>query len=86
MSKKSQVKAGTPIPAEKEQNSSARLVMAAELPTVGARINHSGNLGTIRFVGNVLKTTGIWLGVEWDDPQRGRHDGVKDGHRYFSCL
>ncbi|PCH37710.1 RNI-like protein, partial [Wolfiporia cocos MD-104 SS10] len=57
-----------------------------DLPTVGTRLCHSGHLGTVRFVGQVEGASGIWLGVEWDDPQRGKHDGVKDGKRYFSCI
>lgn len=60
--------------------------MATTLPTVGTRISHSGSLGTVRYVGSVDGTQGIWLGVEWDDLKRGKHDGVKDGRRYFSCL
>ena len=56
-----------------------------QLPPVGTRISHSGHRGTIRFVGEVDGTEGVWLGVEWDDPQRGKHNGVKDGKRYFSC-
>ncbi|KAI6166847.1 hypothetical protein EDD17DRAFT_1541543 [Pisolithus thermaeus] len=46
----------------------------------------SGHLGTIKYVGAVDGTPGIWYGVEWDDPNRGKHDGVKDGRRYFTCL
>lgn len=30
--------------------------------------------------------TGIWLGVEWDDPARGKHSGVHEGVQYFSCC
>ncbi|EIM89769.1 uncharacterized protein STEHIDRAFT_166103 [Stereum hirsutum FP-91666 SS1] len=55
-------------------------------PSIGTRIALSGYLGTIRYVGEVEGTKGTWLGVEWDDPSRGRHDGVKDGKRYFTCL
>lgn len=55
-------------------------------PPIGTRISHSGFLGTVRFVGPVDGTRGIWLGVEWDDPDRGKHDGIKDGKRHFSCL
>ncbi|CCM04714.1 uncharacterized protein FIBRA_06901 [Fibroporia radiculosa] len=55
------------------------------MPSVGTRLSHSGYLGTVRFVGEIEGTAGTWLGVEWDDPQRGKHDGVKDGKRYFSC-
>ena len=27
-----------------------------------------------------------WLGIEWDDPSRGKHDGATGGKRYFSCA
>ncbi|KAI0362453.1 hypothetical protein OH77DRAFT_1467198 [Trametes cingulata] len=60
--------------------------MTSDLPPVGTRLCHSGHLGTVKFVGPVDGTQGIWLGVEWDDPKRGKHDGVKDGKRYFTCL
>ncbi len=56
------------------------------IPDVGTRLIHSGHIGTVRFVGPVDGTQGSWIGVEWDDPQRGKHDGVKDGKRYFNCL
>ncbi|KAI0690587.1 hypothetical protein BC835DRAFT_173148 [Cytidiella melzeri] len=56
------------------------------LPTVGTRLAHAGSLGTVRFVGPVEGTQGTWIGVEWDDPKRGKHDGEKNGTRYFSCT
>ncbi|VDB82704.1 unnamed protein product [Peniophora sp. CBMAI 1063] len=56
------------------------------LPVVGTRISLAGSLGTIRYAGPVSGTRGEWLGVEWDDAVRGKHDGVKDGQRYFECL
>ena len=55
-------------------------------PQLGTRIAHGGHIGTVKFVGPAEGTRGDWLGVEWDDPQRGKHDGVKDGRRYFSCM
>lgn len=58
----------------------------AVLPDAGTRFALSGYIGTIRYVGEVDGTSGIWLGVEWDDRGRGKHDGIKDGKRYFSCL
>lgn len=57
-----------------------------QLPAVGTRIAHAGYLGTVNFVGQVDGTQGLWLGVEWDDPSRGRHSGAKDGRQYFTCL
>ncbi len=56
------------------------------LPSVGTRFTYSGQLGTVRFVGEVQGATGIWIGVEWDDPNRGKHDGVKGDKRYFTCV
>ncbi|EIN07095.1 RNI-like protein [Punctularia strigosozonata HHB-11173 SS5] len=53
---------------------------------VGSRFNLNGQLGTIRYIGPVDGTRREWLGVEWDDPLRGKHDGTKGGKRYFSCL
>ena len=58
---------------------------STELPSEGTRFSYSGYIGTVRFVGKVDGTNGAWLGVEWDDPRRGKHDGVKDGKRYFTC-
>ena len=59
--------------------------VSMDLPRLGARISLSGHLGTIKYSGSVDGTSGTWLGIEWDDPQRGKHDGVKDGRRYFEC-
>ncbi|KAK0211164.1 hypothetical protein DFS33DRAFT_1252202 [Desarmillaria ectypa] len=56
-----------------------------ELPQIGARVSLSGHIGSIRFVGLVRGTKGTWLGIEWDNPERGKHDGVRDGTQYFSC-
>ncbi|KAJ7685581.1 hypothetical protein DFH06DRAFT_1358117 [Mycena polygramma] len=55
------------------------------LPAEGTRLRLGDHTGTVKFVGEVDGTSGIWLGVEWDDPERGKHDGVKDGKRYFTC-
>ena len=52
---------------------------------IGRRLSFDGALCTVRFTGEVKKTTGTWLGVEWDDPKRGKHDGTHEGVRYFTC-
>ena len=56
------------------------------LPKIGTRISLAGSLGTVKYTGPVTGTKGEWLGVEWDDVTRGKHDGIKDGQRYFDCL
>ncbi|KAG6862063.1 hypothetical protein C0995_007193 [Termitomyces sp. Mi166 len=50
-----------------------------------SRISLAGYLGTVKYTGPVEGTSGTWLGIEWDDHARGKHDGVKDGKRYFTC-
>ncbi|KAJ5884242.1 hypothetical protein N7504_011814 [Penicillium tannophilum] len=52
---------------------------------IGQRRSFDGQLCTIRYVGGVQGTTGDWLGVEWDDPTRGKHAGEHKGVRYFTC-
>ena len=41
--------------------------------------------GTVRYVGEVDGHKGVWVGIEWDNPSRGRHDGEVQGKRYFRC-
>uniref|UniRef100_A0AAR2KNK8 Tubulin-specific chaperone E n=1 Tax=Pygocentrus nattereri TaxID=42514 RepID=A0AAR2KNK8_PYGNA len=61
--------------------------MAQQLPedAVGRRVSCDGERGTVRYVGTVPPTTGLWLGVEWDNPERGKHDGSHEGVCYFTC-
>ena len=50
----------------------------------GKRICLGPYRGTIRYRGPVPPSAGEWLGIEWDDPSRGKHDGTSaDGTRYF---
>jgi DNA-directed RNA polymerase subunit H (RpoH/RPB5) len=55
-------------------------------PYVGQRLSYDGALCTVRYIGEVAGTTGLWLGVEWDDHTRGKHDGSHKGHRYFTTT
>ncbi|KAH6853469.1 CAP Gly-rich domain-containing protein [Chaetomium sp. MPI-CAGE-AT-0009] len=55
-------------------------------PQIGERRSYDGAPCTVRYVGEVAGTSGSWLGVEWDDPSRGKHDGQHKGVRYFSCT
>lgn len=51
---------------------------------VGMRVEVSGNLGYVRYVGQTSFSTGRWVGVELDLP-RGKNGGVVEGKRYFDC-
>ncbi|CAM9598425.1 unnamed protein product [Choristocarpus tenellus] len=54
----------------------------------------NGFRATVRYFGPVCTAkdpVSPWIGVEFDDPTRGKHDGAvtkSDGtvHRYFSCT
>ncbi|KAI8037426.1 tubulin-specific chaperone E [Drosophila gunungcola] len=50
---------------------------------LGTRIKIADNYGTVRYVGEVSGHMGTWLGIEWDDGLRGKHNGIVDGKRYF---
>uniref|UniRef100_A0A8C4U5R1 Tubulin-specific chaperone E n=1 Tax=Falco tinnunculus TaxID=100819 RepID=A0A8C4U5R1_FALTI len=62
--------------------------MAASPPSgaLGRRVLCGTEYATVRYVGCVPPTAGIWLGVEWDNPQRGKHDGTYEGTQYFKCT
>ncbi|TEA14482.1 Tubulin-specific chaperone E [Colletotrichum sidae] len=53
---------------------------------IGQRLSYDGALCTVRYIGSVAGTSGTWLGVEWDDSGRGKHDGQHKDVRYFNCL
>ncbi|KAF9360459.1 hypothetical protein BGX26_009287 [Mortierella sp. AD094] len=53
---------------------------------VGQRIESEHIKGTLRFIGEVPPTKGEWIGVEWDDKDRGKHSGEHNGTKYFDCL
>lgn len=52
---------------------------------IGARVDCEGYRGTLRYVGPVGDTKGTWLGVDWDDPSRGKHNGTHLGTEYFKA-
>ncbi|KAL8666965.1 MAG: hypothetical protein Q9168_007361 [Polycauliona sp. 1 TL-2023] len=43
------------------------------------RISYNDSLGTIKWRGVIEGLKGQWLGVEWDDASRGKHDGTYEG-------
>ncbi|KAL9050323.1 MAG: hypothetical protein Q9162_006711 [Coniocarpon cinnabarinum] len=53
---------------------------------INQRRSYYGHLCTIRYIGPVQGTSGSWLGVEWDDGQRGKHAGFYNGMKYFKCA
>ncbi|XP_066906303.1 tubulin-specific chaperone E [Halyomorpha halys] len=60
-------------------------VMTKMEVAVGDRVQVGEDRGTVLYVGPVPPTKGTWLGIDWDDPLRGKHNGVYDGTRYFQA-
>ncbi|EME49026.1 hypothetical protein DOTSEDRAFT_19505 [Dothistroma septosporum NZE10] len=52
---------------------------------IGQRLSLKRQLCTVRYIGAVVDKPGEWLGVEWDEPERGKHDGTHNGVKYFTC-
>ncbi|KAK8090021.1 hypothetical protein PG997_004982 [Apiospora hydei] len=63
----------------------AKSKFMASKAKVGDRLSYDGAVCTVRYLGEVAGTTGSWIGVEWDDASRGKHDGSHKGQRYFTC-
>lgn len=42
--------------------------------------------GTVKYMGQIDDTKGSWVGVDWDNPDRGKHDGSHNGKRYFETA
>lgn len=56
-------------------------------PPLGTRVLLGGrHAATVRYVGPVDGQSGTWVGIEYDEPGRGKHDGCHAGRRYFSCT
>lgn len=52
---------------------------------IDSRIECDGHRGTVKYVGPVGETKGSWLGIDWDDPSRGKHNGTYEGVKYFTA-
>lgn len=49
----------------------------------GQRICFKDAYGTVRWHGTIEGKEGNWVGIEWDDPARGKHSGAYQGVQYF---
>lgn len=55
-------------------------------PEIGTRVLVDGHRATVRYVGPVGNYAGEWLGVDWDDLTRGKHDGSHENKQYFTAT
>lgn len=49
----------------------------------GQRVHIDDQFCTIRYYGPVQGQEGVWAGLEWDDPTRGKHSGTVEGTTYY---
>lgn len=68
-----------------EEQDQLRVMEQVPEDAVGRRVLCNGERATVQYVGTVPPTKGLWLGVEWDNPERGKHDGSHEEVRYFTC-
>ena len=52
---------------------------------LGERIEHDGQAATIRYIGPVPDKSESWLGIEYDEPSRGKHSGTVGRVELFDC-
>ena len=72
---------------QRKQQLAKRHAMALEY-CAGQRVSFKSHRCTVRYIGKVegADPDKIWLGVEWDDQTRGKHNGEYLGQRYFKCM
>ena len=58
---------------------------ASSGPKLGCRVQIGDCRATVKYVGEVESQAGVWVGLEWDDAARGKHDGSTGGCHYFQC-
>jgi tubulin-specific chaperone E len=49
----------------------------------GTRICFKDSYGTVRWAGHIQNKEGRWIGIEWDDHEKGKHSGCFEGIQYF---
>eukprot|EP01062_Namystynia_karyoxenos_P058348 TRINITY_DN49909_c0_g1_i1.p1 TRINITY_DN49909_c0_g1~~TRINITY_DN49909_c0_g1_i1.p1 ORF type:complete len:977 (+),score=324.34 TRINITY_DN49909_c0_g1_i1:107-2932(+) len=52
---------------------------------VGCSVVCKGRHATVRYVGPLQHVKGDWVGLQFDEPGVGNHDGSVSGKRYFDC-
>ncbi|PWN45350.1 hypothetical protein IE81DRAFT_320084 [Ceraceosorus guamensis] len=80
-----------PSKAQTQTNADASRADLAALSSdlrVGARcqvqLGSRARRGSIRYVGKTQFASGIWIGLQYDEPV-GKNDGSVQGERYFDC-
>ena len=59
---------------------------------VGRKILFNNSSGIVRYFGTLQHQGApanakdeLWIGIEWDEANRGKHNGTVNGFTYFTC-
>uniref|UniRef100_A0A5S6QYR0 Tubulin-specific chaperone E n=1 Tax=Trichuris muris TaxID=70415 RepID=A0A5S6QYR0_TRIMR len=52
---------------------------------VGCRVRYLDARGTVKFHGYIEGVDGRWIGIDWDEDDRGKHDGSHRSVQYFKA-
>ncbi|XP_026501773.1 tubulin-specific chaperone E [Vanessa tameamea] len=53
---------------------------------IGSRVKCNDDFATVKYIGEVQGYKGIWYGVEWDNTERGKHNGFVEDIQYFKTT
>ncbi|XP_044729926.1 tubulin-specific chaperone E [Chrysoperla carnea] len=67
------------------KKSSENMIYSIDDFKLGMRISSGEDIGTIRYIGSIEGYNGNWLGIDWDCPTRGKHNGSVHGNIYFNA-
>lgn len=67
------------------KKSSENMIYSIDDFKLGMRISSGEDIGTIRYIGSIDGYNGNWLGIDWDCPTRGKHNGSVHGNIYFNA-
>lgn len=76
---------GNPMFANIYSGTSTGIINEVSTKLVGCRVIKEEQLGTVKYVGPIGNSAVTWLGVDWDNDTKGRHDGSFKGVKYFTA-
>lgn len=53
--------------------------------SIGMKVISIDNIGIIRYIGELEGYSGQWLGIDWYNEDRGKHNGTVNGRTYFTA-
>lgn len=64
------------------------MIQPIESIGIDARVGLENKRGTVKFAGHLTEINDgneLWLGIDWDRPDHGKHNGTLKGKQYFQA-